>query len=559
MKKTTIILSIAALALVGTLMMGCNKLDDILPIKEGEVAPVKITLNLDESAQTRALNIIGNKGVKTFAVGDKIMVFYVRSLGKVYRIESEALTTEDITHDGKSATFRVTLPSKNSDKPINGGHVRYIYPAAIAKTSGYSPIDDDHTINFDLLASKQDGTLEKLSSSFDLSVFDGTAPAQYTLPTEGTLENKLTICSFTLKNSDGSSEITGETTMIIRDGTNVYTVNHWTTTGPIYVAMRPTDNANIEITATTGVNVYTKSLTGKTYAAGNGYDLRLRMTQQGTRKGGFFTINASGKMVEFSKGNLQATYDSDAVGDKWTWGFASHQYDYLGEASGNILVNGNGTLSGDGTVDLFGWSTNSTYFGINNSTNDGDYSGDFVDWGTLDIDGNGANYWRTMSSAAESTTEWWYLMRDRATGATIKETANARFTVATINTDGTAVNGIIIFPDSYNGPVADKGDDIKWGSKINSYSVSSFSNGASCTIAGWEELDNAGCVFLPVSGHRSGNTVSNVNSEVRYSSSSSKSTTEINTLYYDGGTVYWNLDSKYKKEGCAVRLVHEVN
>ena len=558
MKKTTIFLSIAVLTLVGTLMMGCNKLDDIQPIEEGDVAPVKITLNLDESAQTRALNIVGNKGIKTFAVGDKIMVFYEKKWkSQAYRVESAALTAEDITLDGKSASFSVTLPSNTNNQPKNGGHVRYIYPAAAAKTSGYDPIDDDHTINFNALATQQDGTLEKLSSCFDLSVFDGTAPALYTLPTEGTLENKLTICAFTLKNSDGSSEITGETTMIIREGTNVYTVNHWATTGPIYVAMRPTDNANIDITATTGTNIYTKSLTGKTYLAGNGYDLRLKMTQQPGAHKGFFTINASGKMVEFSTGNLQATYD--AVGNNWTWGFAPHQYDHLGNSSGNILVNGNGTLSGDGTVDLFGWSTNSTYFGINNSIDNNDYSGDFVDWGTLDIDGNGANYWRTMSSAAESTTEWWYLMRTRATGVTINGTANARFTVATINTDGTAVNGIIIFPDSYNGPVADKGDDIKWGSKINSYSVSSFSNGASCTIAGWEELDNAGCVFLPVSGHRSGNTVSNVNSEVRYSSSSSKSTTEINTLYYDGGTVYWNLGSKYKKEGCAVRLVHEVN
>lgn len=548
-------LSIAALALAGTLIMGCNDLEDIQSPDEDSVELVKITLSLDESPQTRALTIEGNKGIKTFAVDDKIVVFYDKNLGRIQRVESVKLTQGDITNGGKSATFTVSLPSGNNNKPINGGRVRYIYPASMAVASTPSNIDDAGTINYEALAS-QFGTLETLGSNFDLAVCDGTAPAQYTLPTTGTLENKLTICAFTLKTSDGS-EITGSTTTIIREGTNIYTVNHWAATNPIYVAMRPTENADIEITATTGTDTYTKTLTGKTYLANNGYNLSIRMTQQPGVHNGFFTINASGKMVKFSPGNLQATYN--AASNNWTWGFAAHQYDFLGNTSGNVLINGNGTLSGDGIVDLFGWSTNSNYYGINNSTSDDDYSGSFLDWGSLDIDGNGTNYWKTMSSAAESTTEWWYLMRTRATGATINGTANARFTVAKINTDGETINGIIIFPDSYNGPTADKGDDIKWGNKINDYSVSSFSNGASCTIAGWEELENAGCVFLPAGGYRSGNTVYNANSEVRYSSSTSKSTTEINALSYVNNTVYWNLGNKYKREGAAVRLVHIVN
>ncbi|MBQ0128155.1 MAG: hypothetical protein KBS80_09280, partial [Bacteroidales bacterium] len=83
---------------------------------------------------------------------------------------------------------------------------------------------------------------------------------------------------------------------------------------------------------------------------------------------GKFSVGA-GKQVQFSKGNLVATID--AAGTPTAWKFAANQYDCLGEGGANKTI---GTAAGD--VDLFGWSTAATTYGISTSTSNGDYSGD---------------------------------------------------------------------------------------------------------------------------------------------------------------------------------------
>ena len=94
---------------------------------------------------------------------------------------------------------------------------------------------------------------------------------------------------------------------------------------------------------------------------------------------GAFSINADGDKIAFSKGNLQATYG----GSDWTWAFAAHQYDVIGDAVANTAITGSGTVSANGTVDLFGWSTAATYYGINNTKVSGKHPGDFIDWGLI--------------------------------------------------------------------------------------------------------------------------------------------------------------------------------
>lgn len=92
-----------------------------------------------------------------------------------------------------------------------------------------------------------------------------------------TLENQLSILGCTLKNSDGSSNITSSIKgMTISDGTNSYTVKP-SSQSIIYLAIRPTTSANIEIIATVGTTYLVKSLTGKTYAANNGYSISWKM------------------------------------------------------------------------------------------------------------------------------------------------------------------------------------------------------------------------------------------------------------------------------------------
>ncbi len=65
--------------------------------------------------------------------------------------------------------------------------------------------------------------------------------------------------------------------MTLSDGTNSYTISRSAAEGPIYAAIRPTSDATITVTATDGSTNYTKSLTGKTYAADNGYNVSWKM------------------------------------------------------------------------------------------------------------------------------------------------------------------------------------------------------------------------------------------------------------------------------------------
>lgn len=280
-----------------------------------------------------------------------------------------------------------------------------------------------------------------------------------------------------------------------------------------------------------------------------------------------FSINTSrSKRVIFAPGNLQATTTDH--GANWTWGFAEHQYDFLGSGGANTKINGKGSLSVEtGTVDLFGWSCSISAYGIHNSTRyspaaDNDYFGDFIDWGTISTF-NGTtyanNYWRTLSSRENSDSyELWYMLRNRPNTA-VNSVANARYALATINKDGTPVKGMIIFPDYYMGPTTSS-TDITWGNLINNFNSYDW-NDTKCTVKGWEILQSAGCVFLPAAGYREGSTYK---TDEHHYASSAPGTEFMGNVGGWGNlsfgctpySVYWKVESKYK--GASVRLAHEV-
>ena len=263
---------------------------------------------------------------------------------------------------------------------------------------------------------------------------------------------------------------------------------------------------------------------------------------------GKFTINDSGRKVYFSHGNLQATCstaDDDVnTQETWTWHFAEHQWDYIGAAVANNSINGNGSVSDAGTVDLFGWSTSTTY-GIYNSTTASDYSGDFYDWGKA-IGGG----WRTLSNG-----EWVYLFNTRI-GSTVNETngtLSARYTLATINTDvNSGVKGIILFPDGVNFAA----DEASW-NNING--VSDYAT--KCTSTQWDALAAKGCVFLPAAGYRNGTSVSEVGAHGYYWSSMKHGETDTGasglSFEYELNPDASNNYNRYY--GYSVRLVYDAN
>jgi hypothetical protein len=265
---------------------------------------------------------------------------------------------------------------------------------------------------------------------------------------------------------------------------------------------------------------------------------------------GKFTV-AAGKQVYFSQGNLQAT--TTDLGANWTWAFAAHQWDYVGNATANNTINGNGKVSANGTVDLFGWvgASNTTWtgaaqYGISNSkvTNSTDTYGNYIgdnlksDWGNTIGTG-----WRTLTKD-----EWVYLFNTRASGSTVNGTGNARYTYATINTDYTNVNGMILFPD---GITIASDEATSWGT-VNGNS----DWGTKCTSAQWTGLAAKGCVFLPAAGSRDGSTVDGVGTSGSYWSSSAHNNMCANRVYFKSGESLQPNNYINRSYGYSVRLVH---
>ena len=240
---------------------------------------------------------------------------------------------------------------------------------------------------------------------------------------------------------------------------------------------------------------------------------------------GTFSVSES-KQVTFSPSNLQYHPANDE------WQFAANQTDYIGTDNSNISDSYNGWL------DLFGWSTSSTNFGVSTSTDYNDYSGSFVDWGTNQIGSDAPNTWRTLIYD-----EWEYLLNTRANASSLKG-------VAQVN----GVNGLILLPDNW---VCPAGVTFKSGFHSN-YGVDYYAAYQTFTASEWSKLESAGAVFLPAAGRRRGTDVDFVQYNGFYWSTIESSSSyawyfyffsyEANKYNYDG--------SRFR--GLSVRLVKDL-
>ena len=241
------------------------------------------------------------------------------------------------------------------------------------------------------------------------------------------------------------------------------------------------------------------------------------------------TVNDSGKNVLFSKGNLKYS--------NGTWLFHDKQYEkcFMDEDDAqNVVQHGyyNYDTKVDGTFDLFCWGTsgydhgatlyqpysgassasmdqNANFYAYGSATkslyNQKDsepYMSGKADWGYNKISngGNTENYgWRTPKWE-----EWKYMLQTREASC-INGVLNARFTYVLLN--GKQV-GVVIFPDHYYGGTP---EGVEWGDINSNVLVGDLNKTTKCTTAGWEALENAGCIFLPRTGWREYTTV------IRYS------------------------------------------
>ena len=266
----------------------------------------------------------------------------------------------------------------------------------------------------------------------------------------------------------------------------------------------------------------------------------------GSGKSGKFSV-AAGVQVRFAQGNLQfnpsqgthATAEGTASG---TWRFAEQQYESFQDENVNIVNAGY-----NGWLDLFGWGTSGynscsplTYL-PDATYGDGnlDIAGTYYDWGVYNAISNGGNkvgLWRTLTES-----EWEYLTLNRANAANL-------WSLARVNN----IDGLLILPDDWSLP-----------SGLSFSPQQQYPSHNAYTLEQWQQMENAGAVFLPAEGYRSYNTsTSQVTVKTnyrRYSTSSCATATQRYTIVILPFTATpaknWKRD---KNEGWAVRLARTI-
>ncbi len=235
-----------------------------------------------------------------------------------------------------------------------------------------------------------------------------------------------------------------------------------------------------------------------------------------------FSVNANGKRVYFSQGNLQYIGSAETP----YWRFADHQWDYFGSTTGQNSSNHyvdrdlfpwgtSGYNHGAGEYQPWSISTTDRYFYAYGSFSNNlyDQTGQ-ADWGynAISNGGNMEGMWRTLTME-----EWDYVFNTRYTWSGI------RFAKAKVND----INGVILLPDDWK--------ELYYPlNKPNQKAASHTSN--VITASQWETLEQHGAIFLPAAGYRHNITVYEAGEYGGYWSS---------THYEGENTMYDNSEDAY--------------
>lgn len=251
--------------------------------------------------------------------------------------------------------------------------------------------------------------------------------------------------------------------------------------------------------------------------------------QTGEMPTGAFTVNAEGKQVVFSQGNLQY------LPYRHTYHLATKQWESLTYI--------NGWLSEDNInwMDLYGWGTGDK--GDKTSTSDADYA-TFTEWGTNAVLNSTyeAGTWRTMTAD-----EWTYLFNGRPDAASKRTLGSITFPDRE-----PSIDGVILLPDTFVMP-----DTLQMDMNAQTYDVNAY------IPTEWMQLEAKGAVFLPMDGYREGTEVyalpdgQSTATKGLYWTSSADGATKAHCLLID--SVGTSFAAKNRAIGMSVRLVKDVN
>lgn len=325
-----------------------------------------------------------------------------------------------------------------------------------------------------------------------------------------------------------------------------------------------------EVTATMAATNNSSSINFTAASATFNVHVSFAPSAQIAEIGGKFIINNMGDTAVFSRGNLQ--YQQSTA----TWRTAENQFDWQGIKN---LQMGNPEYTD--WVDLFCWSIGEeNNYGATSAYNEALYfNKEFVDWGGL-FTGD----WSTLS-----INEWTYMLYDRPNADDLWGMALIGDTLGmvllpegwTAPSGVTFVAGAMPTTDMWNNDDCldpTHADEDHWRINKNNMPNNKF------TEEEWAILENAGAVFLPYGGRRSGGYGNHTNRENETIIGEYKYTYYenyqgaywTNTVHNaDEGKVYWlpmickNCDSDHEnwgrgshgwwengRYGHSVRLVH---
>ena len=535
MKTKTILKTLAVALLMPAMLLttACSSDDNIIDSEKsantkGYALPVTVNVTRQGDEGTRATYTDNGNGTGSlaFSTGDKLFVQADNSpAGKFAGL---------LDYDSEKGKFSGTIMTQNAYSGTAGA----LLAAASSPSAALLPVGYG---NYNYFTIYGEGTYNAflstaMNKTFALTKKDAVEQFSHETATSYSsgfaLAPKNGIASFTISGLTASTEVT----VVFSDGFNSITKNVMTNaSGVATFAVGMYDEANINGYSLT-VDDNNITMPTKTVEAGHIYNISRSVAATPVVPDGAisgqFTVNGDGDKVYFSKGNLR--YNPNATPK---WYFADNQWDRI--------VTSSGTATGY-PMDLFTWGN------INNPTFDGqtyvEGTDDLSVNGSTDWGSNIGSGWRTLSKD-----EWTYVLGtnsgDKRSGATVGETSNAYYTKATINTNSTSVNGVILFPDG----ATFAADDATWG----------YVNGIAgwttqCTTDQWTALEDKGCVFLPVAGYREGSSVSAVGSEGDYWTSTADGMVYAKIMFFTYNTV--KADGRnYRNKAFSVRLVHDAN
>lgn len=479
-------------ALIG--VTSCRK--NLDTVNEAAQHGVYITLNVD-----------GGEKVAVNPTGGGTYATVTWENGDILYVGNNGAYCGCLTYDESTSKFGGTINPTSAD---DGDYLHFYFMGNKGTTSEPTSVNiTDQTSKYPVISYGRSESLYNTGTTeYSATLYNKCAIVKFPISGAGTAEN-ITLRGMnntvTVNFAANKGATTGNPYTFSKTGYGEITLHAESATEKWAIVL-PQDAVGAELYADgyKTVTVSVPDIDANTYHVNDISEITLTAGEPSD----LFSV-ADDTKVRFSPGNLQYKPSNKS------WQFAAQQHGIIGDANSNI------SPSYDGWLDLFGWGTGDD---PTKGYDDYSYNKTFNDWGNYCGDPTGNGYhWRTLSTA-----EWQYLFNSRQTGKTVNDTENARYTEATINTNGTGVNGIILFPDSYSGPISSV-DGITFGT-IND--VSSW--GTRCTTDGWATLESAGCVFLPAAGYRICATVYNAGSfGTFWSSSFSNDGDGAYSVYFD--------------------------